>query len=169
MKGGQRPSVKPACEIPNCVVASRPPASQRGAVCPSRNPPAAPGAVAPAPSDFIRDIVADDVATGRCGVIVTCSRRNQRLPAHRPCQVDLPEFRNRAGKTAVQLRFDDTNPVMRRRLRRLDHRRCPLADRRLGRSPRAKVRGPPLPSEVGGRPTIRPAAPGTPVPRRFCE
>jgi hypothetical protein len=62
--------------------------------------------------DFIRTIVRDDLASGR----ITAPRTRfpagtQRLPAHRPRQVHLPELRHRAEfGGSCNLRFDDTNP-----------------------------------------------------------
>ena len=49
--------------------------------------------------DFIRAIVADDVRAGRNDgrVVDPVSSRAERLPAHRPREIDLPEFRHRGG------------------------------------------------------------------------
>jgi glutaminyl-tRNA synthetase len=73
-------------------------------------------AESPAPSerrDFIREIVAGrHRRRPRRDARHPLPARAQRLPPHRPCQVDLPELRDRAefgGR--CNLRFDDTNPV----------------------------------------------------------
>ena len=65
--------------------------------------------------DFIREIVAADLAAGT----TPAARRHplpagaERLPAHRPRQVDLPQLRHRRRSSAARchLRFDDTNPA----------------------------------------------------------
>ena len=66
-------------------------------------------------SDFIRDIVAADNAAGqaRRPRRDALPARAERLPAHRPREVDLPEFRRRRASSAARcnLRFDDTNPT----------------------------------------------------------
>ena len=65
------------------------------------------------------------------------SARAERLPAHRPRQVDLPELRRRRTSSAAlcNLRFDDTNPDQgRRRVRRVDPGGRALARVRLGRA-----------------------------------
>jgi glutaminyl-tRNA synthetase len=67
---------------------------------------------APPSRDFIRDIVAADVAAADQRPRHALPARAQRLPPHRPRQVDLPELRRRrefGGR--CNLRFDDTNPV----------------------------------------------------------
>ena len=67
------------------------------------------------PLDFIRTIVAEDLAAGqaRRPRRHALSARAERLPAHRPRQVDLPELRPRRASSAARcnLRFDDTNPT----------------------------------------------------------
>ena len=50
------------------------------------------------PSDFIREIVAEDVRSGQAPLSGhALPARAQRLPAHRPRQVHLPQLRHRAG------------------------------------------------------------------------
>ena len=58
-------------------------------------------------------MVAEDVATGRFGrpIYTRFPPEPNGYPAHRPCQVDLPELRHRPGvRRRCNLRFDDTNP-----------------------------------------------------------
>ena len=54
---------------------------------------------AAAPSNFIRDIIIEDLKTNkyRRPRAHALSAGAERLPAHRPRQVDLPEFRTRRG------------------------------------------------------------------------
>ena len=68
--------------------------------------------------DFIREIVAADLAAGR----VTVARhplpaRAQRLPPHRPRQVDLPELRHRPRSSAAAATSASTTPTRSRRSR----------------------------------------------------
>jgi hypothetical protein len=66
-----------------------------------------------ATSHFIRHIIDADQASGKHGGRVhALPARAQRLPAHRPCQVDLPQLRHRRrDRRRCNLRFDDTNPL----------------------------------------------------------
>ena len=81
---------------------------------PNPNPPDAAVSQDTPRKDFIREMVADDVATGRFGRADphALPARAQRLPAHRARQVDLPQLRHRHASSAARcnLRFDDTNP-----------------------------------------------------------
>ena len=67
---------------------------------------------APSSSNFIRQIIEADLASGRHKAIVTrFPARAQRLPALRPRQVDLLNFGLAEDYGGVcHLRFDDTNP-----------------------------------------------------------
>ena len=76
------------------------------------SPPPSPAGTASL--DFIREIVDEDRAAGKHGgrVAHAVSARAERLPAHRPRQVDLPQLRRRPGvRRHCNLRFDDTNPA----------------------------------------------------------
>ena len=67
----------------------------------------------PTPTDFIREIVAEDMKTNKWGgrVVTAVPAGAKRLPAYRPCQGDLHRFRRCQGvRRALHLRFDDTNP-----------------------------------------------------------
>ena len=95
-------------------------------------------AEAPAPPlDFIREIVAGDVAAGENGGARrhALPARAQRLPAHRPRQGDLPRLRRRRRvRRALQPALRRHQPGQgRRRVRRLDQGRRALARLRLGR------------------------------------
>ena len=71
-------------------------------------------AVPPEKKDFIRQIVRDDLASGKPRHDPhALPARAQRLPAHRPRQGDLPELRHRRASSAAgcNLRLDDTNPA----------------------------------------------------------
>ena len=92
--------------------------------------------------DFIRDIVAADLAAGRIGARRhALPARAQRLPAHRPRQVHLPQLRHR-GRVRRALQ-----PALRRHqpsqggagVHRLDPGGRPLARVRLGREPVPRV------------------------------
>ncbi len=92
----------------------------------------------PERSDFIRDIVAADLRDGRHRVRRhALPARAQRLPPHRPREVDLPELRHRAGVRRP------LPPALRRHepgqggagVHRLHRGRRPLARLRLGRAP----------------------------------
>ena len=92
----------------------------------------------PAPSDFIRDIV----AAARRGEEVSAhphalSAGAERLPAHRPRQEHLPELRHRARvRRHLQSAHGRHQPDQgRRRVCRFHHRGRELADRRLGGRP----------------------------------
>lgn len=95
--------------------------------------------------DFIREIVAKDVAanTHEGQVVTRFPPRAQRLPPHRPRQVDLPQLRNRSGGPQSPL-----PPPLRRHqplqrgagIRRLHPGRHPLARLRLGRAPPLRFR-----------------------------
>ena len=76
----------------------------------------------------------------------------ERLSAHRPCQEHLPELRPRAGvrrqvQSAVRRHESDQG---RAGVRRFDHRRRPLARRRLGRPAVLRVRLFPAALRLGG-------------------
>ena len=89
----------------------------------------------PAPSDFIRDIVAEDVRSGKHTKIHTRFPAGaERLPAHRPRQGDLPQLRHRARIRRHLQRADGRHQPGEGRdgIRRLHHGRRALADRRLG-------------------------------------
>jgi hypothetical protein len=67
---------------------------------------------APAPSDFIRDIVAPRRRAALRQDRHPLPARTQRLPPHRPRQEHLPQLRHRPrARRQCNLRFDDTNPV----------------------------------------------------------
>ena len=90
-----------------------------------------------APLNFIQQIIEDDRRTGKYGgrVHTRFPAGAERLPAHRPRQVDLPELRP-APRVRRQVQ-----PALRRHqpdqgragVRRLDQGRRPLARLRLGR------------------------------------
>ena len=65
--------------------------------------------------DFIREIAAEDVRTGKNGgqVITRFPPRAERISAYRPCQEHLPELRDCPGvwRADPHLPTDDTNPV----------------------------------------------------------
>ena len=65
--------------------------------------------------DFIRELIAADLAERqeRGPRPHALPARAERLPAHRPRQVDLPELRHRRSEFGglCNLRFDDTNPA----------------------------------------------------------
>ena len=97
------------------------------------HPALAPGST---PRDFIREIVDEDLRTGKHGGPRgdALSARAERLPPHRTRQVDLPELRRRP-----RVRRDVQPPLRRhepaqggRRVRRLDPGGRPLARLRLG-------------------------------------
>ena len=92
----------------------------------------------PERADFIRDIVAADLREGRHRVgRHALPSRAQRLPPHRPRQVDLPELRHRRGVRRP------LPPALRRHepgqggagVHRLHRDRRALARLRLGRAP----------------------------------
>ena len=92
----------------------------------------------PAPSDFIRDIVAAHVAEGRYPRIHTRfpPEPNGYLHIGHAKSICLNFGIAREFGGVCNLRMDDTNPDQgRRRIRRFHHRRCQLAHRRLGRRP----------------------------------
>ena len=74
-------------------------------------------AAPPAPSDFIRDIVARDLGDqqARRARRHALSARAERLPAHRSRQVDLPQLRHRAGESAASATCASTTPIRPRR------------------------------------------------------
>ena len=98
----------------------------------------------PPSTDFIREIIREDNRTGKHGgrVHTRFPARAQRLPAHRPRQVDLPELRHRPGvRRQVQPALRRHQPQQgRRRVRRVDHGGRPLAGLRLGRPPVLRLR-----------------------------
>ena len=61
--------------------------------------------------DFIRDIVQADSMPAACARGHPLSARAQRVPASRPCEIDLPELRDSGFGGQCHLRFDDTNPI----------------------------------------------------------
>ena len=68
--------------------------------------------------DFIREIVAADLAAGRVDDgRHALSARAQRLPAHRPRQVDLPQLRRRGTSSAATATCASTTPTRSRRSR----------------------------------------------------
>ena len=93
--------------------------------------------------DFIRDIVQADLDAGRHKSVVTRFPPGaERLPAHRPRQVDLPQLRHRPGvRRPLQ-------PALRRHqpdqggagVHRRHQGRCALARLRLGQAPLLRVR-----------------------------
>ena len=88
------------------------------------------------PLDFIRQIVADDLATGKHSTVRhPVPARAQRLPAHRAREIDLPELRCRPGvRRHLQPALRRHEPDQgRRRVRRLDHRQRSLARASTGR------------------------------------
>ena len=89
----------------------------------------------PTPSDFIRDIVAEDVRTGKhTADSHPLSARAEWLSAHRPRQVDLPEFRHRARirRHLQHAHGRHQSDQGRSRVRRFHHGGREMADRRLG-------------------------------------
>ena len=66
-----------------------------------------------APLDFIRDIVTDDGEGGqaRRPRRDPLSARAERLPAHRPRQVDLPQLRRRRASSAARATSASTTPI----------------------------------------------------------
>ncbi len=98
--------------------------------------------VSDAGGDFIRDIVAADLASGSIGRGDALSAGAQRIPASRPRQVDLPELRHRRGvRRPLQ-------PALRRHqshqgrtgIHRRDPARRALARLRLGIEPPLRIR-----------------------------
>ena len=68
----------------------------------------------PPATDFIREAINEDLRSGRYDRVQTrFPPRAERLPAHRPCQGDLPSTFGMAENYGgvCNLRFDDTNPV----------------------------------------------------------
>ncbi len=93
---------------------------------------------AAAPSDFIRDIVAAHVAEARYPKIHTRfpPEPNGYLHIGHAKSICLNFGIAREFGGVCNLRMDDTNPDQGRgRIRRFHHRRCQMADRRLGRRP----------------------------------
>ena len=73
--------------------------------------------------DFIRDIVAADLAAGRHDDgRDPLSARAERLPAYRPRQVDLPQFRRRARSSAAAATCASTTPTRPRKSRNISTR-----------------------------------------------
>ena len=99
-------------------------------------------AATPERTDFIRDIVAADLRDGRVDDRRhALPARAERLPAHRPRQVDLPQFRRRQ-----RVRRPLPPPLRRHQpgqggagVHRRDRGRRPLARLRLGRAPLLRV------------------------------
>ena len=98
---------------------------------------------APAATDFIRAIVADDQRSGKHARRVhPLSARAQRVLAHRPCQIDLPELRSRRRfrrRLQPSIRRYQSHEGG-RRVRRLHPGGCSLARLRLGRADVLRVR-----------------------------
>ncbi len=64
------------------------------------------------PLDFVRQIVADDLAAGKYSRVMTRFPPGaQRLPAHRPRQVHLPQFRHRPGVRRACATCASTTPT----------------------------------------------------------
>ena len=100
---------------------------------------------APAPAargDFIREIVAADLASGRHSMVVT------RFPPEPNGYLHIGHAKSICLNFGVaaefggrcHLRFDDTNPVKEEQSRRRDRGRRALARLRLGRAPLLRVR-----------------------------
>lgn len=64
------------------------------------------------PTNFIRQIIDEDLASGKHTTVHTCFAGAEWLSAYWPCEIYLPELRDRQDyKGQCNLRFDDTNPV----------------------------------------------------------
>ncbi len=64
------------------------------------------------PTNFIRQIIEKIWPVVSTPQYTPVSRRSRRLSAYWPCEIYLPELRDRPGyKGQCNLRFDDTNPV----------------------------------------------------------
>ncbi len=77
------------------------------------------------PTNFIRQIIDEDLASGKHTTVHTVSAGAEWLSAYWPCEIYLPELQDRPGtiKASASLRFDDTNPVKKISVCRFDQKR----------------------------------------------